>query len=116
MAAIAHVGLFFLPVIVPWLVRHYKGSTEPFVRHHATEALNFQLTFIVGWVAGWVAMWLLVLNPAAEQHTQLATWAVVCLLLLVCAGLLAAVFMLLAAVKAAAGFWWRYPLSVRFFS
>lgn len=98
------VALPFLAPLVLFLVLKDRG---PFVRHHTSEALNFQLSLLVyvfavaalGGVLTLVTLGLLA-----------PVWALAGGLLVV-AGL---VFTVLAAIAASRGQWYRYPLTIRF--
>jgi uncharacterized Tic20 family protein len=97
------VGLPVLGPLVLWLVLRERG---PFVRHHLTDALNFQLSVmiyalgvaLVGGVGAVVTLGLL-----------LPVVAVAAVALVV----VAAVLTVMAAVAAARGEWYRYPLTLR---
>ncbi|GIU84415.1 MAG: hypothetical protein KatS3mg008_1190 [Acidimicrobiales bacterium] len=93
--ALALVAGFIAPLIV-YLV--YKDK-DAFVRHHAAEALNFQITVII-----------------AVVGSAVLTLVLIGILLLPVVGIGALVLTIVGAVKAAAGEWWRYPLSIRFVS
>lgn len=90
--ALALVAGFIAPLIV-YLV--YKDK-DAFVRHHAAEALNFQITVIIG-VVGSIIL----------------TFVLIGILLLPVVVIGALVLTIVGAVKAAAGEWWRYPISIR---
>ena len=48
-STLVHVSFFVLPLIGPIVVRATLGRTDPFIRHHATEAINGQGLFAVVW-------------------------------------------------------------------
>jgi uncharacterized Tic20 family protein len=73
-----------------------NGEKDPFVRHHAAEALNFQITLLIGYVVA-IALSLILIG----------------LLLLPVLFVLGIVFPILAAVAANKGEWYRYPVCIR---
>ena len=83
----------FLGPLVIYLV---NGEKDPFVRHHAAEALNFQITLILAYVVAFVLSFILI-----------------GLLVLPVLFVLGIVFPILAAVAANRGEWYRYPVSIR---
>ena len=97
-AMLAHLlGLFtgFVGPLVLYLIK--KDNSSPFVRHHAAEALNFQLTVIIA---------VLVSVPLIL--------VLVGILLLIAIPIAAIVLTIVAAVRANGGDWYRYPLTIRF--
>lgn len=95
----ALVALAFLGPLVVLLI---FGSRSGYVRHHAVEALNFQITALLLGIAAILAtlltfgLGLLIIIPAALVYAVF--WLVV---------------IIVAAVRAGNGEWYRYPLSVR---
>lgn len=91
------VFLVPIPVIGPVIVWAVKRDEHPFIDHHGREAVNFNLSVLI-----------------------YAVVAAVSLLLLVGVVLLPLVFLLwfivtiVAALKAAAGEWYRCPMTIRF--
>jgi uncharacterized Tic20 family protein len=85
--------------IVPLVIMLTKGSTSPFVRRHAVESLNFQISLLIYLVVSGILVLVLV-----------------GLLLLVALGIFALVVILIATVKAANGEEYRYPLCIRMVS
>ena len=96
--AIAVGGLMVLGPLIVWLMK--KDQSE-FVAHHAREALNFQI------------MWLIVLAVlfVAGFVTCMVGWFVMPV-----AGVVNIVFTIIAAMKANAGERYRYPFSIRLVS
>lgn len=86
------IGGFILPLVV-YLVE----KQNPYVRHHAAEALNFQLTMLIAMAVSFVLLLVFV-----GFFTLLA------------AMVLNYVWGIMGAVKASQGQWWRYPISIRF--
>ncbi|MEX1178935.1 MAG: DUF4870 domain-containing protein [Nitriliruptor sp.] len=102
----AWVALAFLGPLVVWLVGRERHG---FIDHHAKEALNFNLTFLlIGVVGGIIAF------VGAVVTLGLGLVAILPL-----AAILAIVWIVLpiiAAVKAWDGEGYRYPLTIRFVS
>ena len=90
------VGLPFLGALVVFLM--YKDRSA-FVRRHALESLNFQLTLLIGYVISAVLMFVLIGFATA------AALAVASIVL-----------QILGAVAASRGEDYRYPLTIRFVS
>ncbi|AJM77500.1 DUF4870 domain-containing protein [Rathayibacter toxicus] len=98
-AVVTHVlGIFFsfLPSLIVFLV--FKGR-GPFLEAHAKTALNFQLTTLIAYAAGTILAFVLI---------GFVVFIVVPILVLI--------FSIIAAVKASAGEYYKYPLSIPFFS
>jgi uncharacterized Tic20 family protein len=95
----ALVALAFLGPLVVLLV---FGNRSGYVRHHAVEALNFQVTALLLGIAAILAtlltfgFGLLIIIPAALVY-----------------GIFWLVVIIVAAVRASNGEWYRYPLSIR---
>jgi uncharacterized protein len=87
----AFVGLPFLGPLVIYLVFRDRG---PFVRHHAAQALNFQIIVAIGILISIPLMFVLV-----GIFTAIAI------------GIAAVIFQIVAAVEANNGKWYRYPLT-----
>ncbi len=98
------LGLPFLAPLVLFLVLRERG---PFVRHHAAEALNFQLSLLLYGlgVAAVGGILTLVTFGLLAPVWALAGGALV---------VVGVVLTVLAAVAASRGQWYRYPLTVRF--
>lgn len=98
-AMLAHLlGLLtgFLGPLVIYLVAR---DDQPFVKHHAAESLNFQLTLLIGYIISGCLMLVLI-----GYLMFIALWFV---------GL---VFTILAAVASNKGEWYRYPMNIRMVS
>ncbi len=109
-ALAAHLGSFAaayvaLGLLAPLLVLLTKGNRSPYIRRHAVESLNFNLTVLI---------WIVTGSVIAVVTLGLA------LLVLIPLGCLLAVYYLvtviIASVKAWNGEDFRYPLIWRFVS
>lgn len=95
-AVLTHLGgIFFgfIPALIVWLL---KKEDNPFIGEQAREALNFQITVLIGYVVAWATTFLLIgllLLPA-----------------LIIANL---VLCIMAAVKTSNGEQYRYPFALR---
>jgi len=90
---------FAFGFVAPLVVMLTKGKESAFVRHHAVESLNFQLTALI---AGLISAVLVIV--------------LVGLLFLLVVGVMYVIFVILASVAANRGDWYRYPLTIRFVS
>ena len=85
----AYIALGFLGPLVVLLVR---GDRSPFVRQHAVEALNFNLTVLI----------------------YVAISVLLAILLIGALGILYVIAVIIGAVRASSGEMYRYPLTIRF--
>lgn len=112
-AVLSHVSFVVMPVIAPLVIRLTAGKEDPFVRHHATEALNVQILFAIVWnllIGG-----LVIASAAADPNdTNLPVWFFVSFPLTFLAGAVVLGMSIRGAVQASRRVWWRYPVSIRF--
>ncbi len=100
-ALAAHIGSFLaayvaLGFLCPLVVLLVKGNDSPFVRHHAIESLNFQITAAILTVVFFILI-----------------FVVIGIFLLVALGIAYVVLVIMATVAASRGEWYRYPVSLR---
>ncbi|MGD9527908.1 DUF4870 domain-containing protein [Pseudonocardia sp.] len=103
-ALAAHVGSFLaayvaLGLLAPLIVLLVKGNESPFIRRHAVESLNFQITTLLVVVVGVLLTFVLI------GFVVLAVWAVFYV-----------VVVILATIAASQGRDYRYPLTLRLVS
>lgn len=103
-ALAAHVGTFVaawfaMGFLAPLIIMLMKGNDSAFVRRHAVESLNFQISLLIYLVISFVLAFVLI-----------------GFLLMAVVGVFALVVIILATVKAANGEEYRYPLCVRMVS
>lgn len=104
-AGVAHWGALVsaliggLSFLGPLLVLLIQGNKSPYVRRHAVESLNFQLSVLIYGLVS--ALLVLVL---------------VGIFLLIALGVMWLVFPIIASIKAANGEEYRYPLTIRMVS
>ena len=96
LAMLCHLGgiLGLLPPLIIWLI---KKDDSPLVDENGKEALNFQLTILIGVVASWVLMFVLI-----------------GIILLPLVWVFNLVMVIIAAVKTNSGEKYRYPICIRF--
>jgi len=92
---LSHLGFVLGGFIMPLAV-YLVEKSNPYVRHHATEALNFQLTVLI------VALLSIPLMAVVVGFFTLAAVLVADV-----------VFGIIGSVKAGRGVWWRYPVNLR---
>ncbi len=100
-ALAAHLGTFVaalvaLAFLCPLVVMLTKGQESAFVRRHAVESLNFQISLLIYLAVSAVLILLLI-----------------GFLLMIAVGVFALVTVILASIKAANGEEYRYPLCIR---
>lgn len=103
-ALAAHVGTFVaawvaMGFLAPLVIMLVKGKDSAFVRRHAVESLNFQISLLIYLVVSFVLAFVLI------GFVLLAAVAVFALVVII-----------LATVKAANGEEYRYPLCIRMVS
>lgn len=101
-ASFAHLGgiLWLLPSLIIWLVFKDRG---PKTNVEAKEALNWQITFLIGWVALTIIGTILLFVGIGIIFTLLS-WALY---------ILNVVFSILGFVKVNNGGSYRYPFALR---
>jgi uncharacterized protein len=109
MATLAHLGCLVGGWLLPLIIYLVNGTKDAYVRHHAAEALNFQITFIITYIAAFIV--LLAGGIATRGLGFFALFPLVFIALI-----LNWVFGVVGAVKAYHGEWWRYPVAIRFVS
>ena len=105
LALLAYLGALLAGLLVPLIVWLTAGKTDPFVRHHALEALNFQLTVVV---IGFAAMAVFVVGLITIIVPILVFVA------LMVGWVLMVVWTIQGAVASYRGEWWVYPWNIRF--
>jgi uncharacterized protein len=95
-AALTHASGILFGFIVPLVVWLLKKDQSAYLGDNAKEALNFQITILIGYCVSWVLMFLLI--------------GFLVFPLLMLANL---IFCILAAVKTNNGETYRYPFALR---
>lgn len=104
MFLLAHLGMLIFAIALPLTVFFTVGQRDAFVRRHATEAFNFQLSFLVLWA---VAIFAELAVFYSGGHTPVSFLA----LMAVALGCATAASVT-AAIRAQGGRSWRYHLGV----
>jgi uncharacterized Tic20 family protein len=102
----AYVALGFLAPLIVLLV---KGDSSPFVRRHAVESLNFQISLLIYSIVGTVLAFVFTLLTVGLGLIVLVPLAIVLAIVVL-------VLIILATVKASNGEDYRYPFNIRFIS
>jgi uncharacterized protein len=115
LAILAHLGPILGGFILPLVIYLAADRRDLYVRHHASEGLNFALTLLAASLSGMVlvVLSLLVAAAAGSAVFGLAGFFVVWLVL-VAVGIAGIVFAIIGAIQASHGNWWRYPIVYRF--
>jgi uncharacterized protein len=103
-ALVAHVGSlvaawFAMGFLCPLVVLLVKGDSSPFVRRHAVESLNFQISLLIYLIASAILVLL-----------------IIGIFMLIALGIFALVVIILATIAASNGQDYRYPLTIRLIS
>lgn len=93
MAILSHVLTLVVGFLAPLIIYLIKKDESSFVREHARESLNFQITVFILIVALFITL-----------IGILLVWIV---------GILALVFVIIATIKASEGKLYKYPFSLR---
>jgi uncharacterized Tic20 family protein len=112
-ALASHIGAlvtawFAFGFLAPLLVMLVK-TDSPFVRRHATESLNFQISMLIYSIVGAIAAFLVVILTFGIGALIVIPLVVVVLLVIL-------LLVIQATVKASRGEDYRYPLTIRFFN
>ncbi|MDQ3415617.1 MAG: DUF4870 domain-containing protein [Actinomycetota bacterium] len=113
-AMAGHLGSFVaawlaLGLLAPLLVMLTKGNKSNYVRRHAVESLNFQLSWLIYTVLGGITAFLLAI-------VTLGLGLIVIVPLIAVFLLTYAVLVIVGGVKASQGAEFRYPLTIRLVS
>ncbi|MDX6273919.1 MAG: uncharacterized protein QOJ92_1129 [Frankiales bacterium] len=118
----AHLGALIasfvfgpLAFVVPLVIMQGQGKRSPFVREHARESLNFQLTVLIVSVAA-VGCGLILLLAALPTMGASLLLLILAGLAGLAASIVAFVWEVQATMAANAGRPYRYPLSLRLVS
>lgn len=116
-ASLAHFGgiLYLLPSLIIWLVFKDRGART---NVEGKEALNWQITFVIGYIALWIIYGILAAILTAIAIGTLSSWP------LAIAGflfwlpgilwVLNVIFSIMGGIKVQGGGSYRYPVNFRF--
>jgi uncharacterized Tic20 family protein len=96
-AMLGQLSGIILSFIGPLIIMLVFGPRSAFVKKESTEALNFQITVIIGYLIGFVL-----------------TFILIGIFVLLAVAIASLIFMILAAVKNNQGIEYRYPICIRF--
>lgn len=96
-AMLSQLGGIILGFIGPLIVMLVFGPRNAFVKKESTEALNFQITVLIGYIVSFVLM-----------------LVVIGIFLFFVVWILSLIFCVMAAVKNNQGIEYRYPINIRF--
>ncbi|MBL0355812.1 MAG: DUF4870 domain-containing protein [Chitinophagaceae bacterium] len=96
MAILSHILCLVAGFIAPLVIYLIKKDESAYVREHAKESLNFQITLFILYIICWVLAFILI-----------------GLLLMVLLGIAALVLIIIATIKASENKMYRYPLNFR---
>jgi uncharacterized Tic20 family protein len=113
LALISHLGMLGPGLLLPLVVRLTEGRRNAFVRHHATEALNFQITFTLALFVGFGLFVAADLTTGPAGHPYPAPLSLVVFVVMMGAFVANYVFSILGCVRAGQERWWRYPVTLR---
>lgn len=113
LSVICHLGMFLFAILLPLIIYVTIGKDDHDVRHHAREALNFQITFLIFWFAGFLVVfgWFgfgMSPNEGAPPIGFFVLFISMFVLFFVAIG-----FAIYGAVQAGRGHRWHYPVSIR---
>ena len=113
-ALVSHVGSLVaayiaLGFLAPLLVMLVKGDSSPFVRRHAVESLNFQISLLIYALVGTVLAFIFTVMTVGLGLLVVLPVALVL-------AVVALALIIMATVKASQGEDYRYPLTIRFVS
>ena len=97
LAILTHILTFFFGFLVPLVIYLVKKDESPFVREHAKESLNFQLTMLIAYIVSFILV-----------------FVIIGILMLVVVGIAHLVLVIVATIRAADNQIYRYPFSIKF--
>jgi len=98
-AVLAHLGGMFFGFLVPLVIYLIKKDESPYLRHHSSEALNFQITvFIAAMVS--IILIFVIIGIFLILAVVIGSW----------------VLAIIASIAANKGEWYRYPMTIRMIS
>jgi uncharacterized protein len=96
-AMLGQLSGILLSFIGPLIIMLVFGPRSAFVKKESTEALNFQITVMIGYLIGFVL-----------------TFILIGIFVMLAVAIASLVFMIMAAVKNNQGVEYRYPICIRF--
>src|SRR5262245_56488208 len=105
LAIVAHLApvigysIGFGQILIPLVIYLWKGKESDYVRHHALESLNFQITMTVFFALAGISVMMLI--------------GILLIPVMIIVAIVALIAMVMATIKAANGEMYEYPMSVR---
>ena len=96
-AMLGQLSGILLSFIGPLIIMLVFGPRSAFVKKESTEALNFQITVMIGYLIGFVL-----------------TFILIGIFVMLAVAIASLIFMIMAAVKNNQGIEYRYPICIRF--
>jgi uncharacterized Tic20 family protein len=106
MAILSHVLCVLVGFLAPLVIYLVKKDESAYVRAHAKESLNFQLTMLCAWIALWILTMILTFI-----FFFFGVLGIPLMVLLLIANL---VFIIIATIKASENKLYKYPFSIKF--
>jgi uncharacterized protein len=97
-STLTHIGGIFFGFLAPLITFLVFKDRGAFVRHHTSQALNFQLTLLIAVIV-----------------SVLLFFVIIGFFLIAVVAIVGIVFPILAAVASNKGEWYRYPLAIPMF-
>jgi uncharacterized Tic20 family protein len=114
LAVLSHVGFIIAAVVLALVIRLTEGNKNDYTRHHSSEALNFQLTFLIVWIVGILTAVGTSTAIGSTDDENGSAWILLPFLALFGVYAAGMALAIVGAVRANRGLWWRYPVSIRF--
>jgi uncharacterized Tic20 family protein len=95
-AMLGQLSGILLGFIGPLIVMQVFGPRNAFVKKESTEALNFQITVLIGYLIGFVL-----------------TLVIIGIFVIIAVGIASLIFIIIAAIKNNQGVEYRYPVCIR---
>ncbi len=96
MGILSHILCLVAGFIAPLVIYLIKKDESAFVREHAKESLNFQITLIIFYIISFILIFVFI-----------------GILMMVALGLVALILIIVATIKASEGKLYRYPFNIR---
>lgn len=96
MAILSHILTLVCGFLAPLIIYLIKKDESPYVRKHAVESLNFQISVVIYGIGAAILVFL-----------------IIGIFLLIALGILAVILAIIATVKASEGKFYQYPFTIR---
>jgi uncharacterized Tic20 family protein len=112
LAIVAHLSGLVGGWVLALVIYLVDGGKDRFTRHHASEALNFQLTFLIAMLVSYVVFFLSLFVVAV--FVGFIVLPILVGLVFVAAIVAHIAYSIVGMMRASRGEWWVYPVSIRF--